>query len=164
MKRETFVILHNIRSAHNVGSIFRTADGAGVSKIYLTGYTPLPVDRFGRVVSEIAKTSLGATESVLWEHHEDVEELIQTLQREGVTVVAVEQDEQATSYDTYTPDGTVAYIMGNETEGISEEVRSMVDTIVDIPMCGEKESLNVSVATGVILYQDLRRRVPSSLG
>ena len=149
---QRFVILHNIRSAHNVGSIFRTADGAGVSKIYLTGYTPCPVDRFGREQPEIKKTSLGATESVLWEHRDSVEDLIGELKRGGTTVVAVEQTETSTNYIEEKLEGDRAYIFGNETDGIEENVLQKADEVVEIPMQGKKESLNVSVVAGIILF------------
>ena len=161
-KRDTIVILHNIRSAHNVGSIFRTADGVGVSKLYLTGYTPTPIDRFGREVPEIAKTSLGATETVSWEQHEDIFEVIKKLRKDGVRVVAVEQDADAVSYDAYDTEKPAVYIFGNEVDGVPEEVCADADATIEIPMKGEKESLNVSVSAGVILYQDLRRKEPSS--
>lgn len=147
-----YVILHNVRSSHNVGSIFRTADGAGVEKIFLTGYTPTPVDRFGRVVEEIKKTSLGATESVEWEHHKDIEEVVQMLKRKGVTIVAVEQHPRATNFKEYAPKGNIAYIFGNEVEGVPEEVIQAADAVIEVPMKGEKESLNVAVTVGIILF------------
>ena len=162
MKQKTAIILENIRSAHNVGSIFRTADGAGVSKIYLTGYTPLPTDRFGRPVKEIAKTSLGATASVSWEGVEDTLEIIHTLQKEGWNIVAVEQTDTSIQYDAYVPEVPTVYVFGNEVDGISEEVLRVADAVIEIPMMGNKESLNVSVSAGVILYQDLRQRELSS--
>ncbi len=148
----TYVILHNIRSAHNVGSIFRTADGAGVTKIFLVGYTPHPIDRFGRVQEEIKKTSLGATASIPWEVYESIEPLLALLRAAGCVLVAVEQHERAISYRTYNPQGDVAYILGNEVEGVPPEVCAFVDVVVEIPMAGMKESLNVSVAAGIVLF------------
>lgn len=145
-------ILHNIRSAHNVGSIFRTADGAGVEKLYLTGYTPAPVDRFGRDVSEIAKTALGATESVAWEQRDDIFALISELKDAGVKVVAIEQHARAEPLDAYTPTAPSAYIFGNETEGLPEGVCAEADAVVHVPMRGTKESLNVAVCTGIVLF------------
>jgi 23S rRNA (guanosine2251-2'-O)-methyltransferase len=147
------VILHNIRSAHNVGAIFRTADGAGVEKIYLTGYTPTPLDRFGRMDPTIQKTALGATESVPFEVEADIDVLMSRLRGEGIKIVAVEQDPQAIDYRTMSPASRVAFIFGNEVEGISEEVCSGADEVVHIPMHGKKESLNVSVAAGIILFE-----------
>ena len=146
------VILHNIRSNYNVGAIFRTCDGVGVSKVYLVGVTPAPVDRFGRKVAEISKTALGAEEFIPWEQAEDIIVLIRKLQSEGVKVVAVELSPEAISlYDFKVPE-KVAYILGSETEGLPEEVLEAVDQILEIPMRGEKESLNVSVSAGIILY------------
>ena len=153
--RKMYVILHDIRSAHNVGSIFRTADGAGVSKIFLTGYTPAPVDRFGRRVAEIDKTSLGATETVLWESCTDIKKLIDDLKKEGVSIVAVEQTPTAIDYREKRLWGDGAYIFGNETEGIKEEVWQKADHVLHIPMHGVKESLNVSTAAGIILFSAL---------
>ena len=149
---ETVVILDNIRSAHNVGSIFRTADGAGVSKIYLGGYTPAPVDRFGRTQPEIAKTSLGATESVTWETAEDVLAVITALRDSCYTIVAVEQDAASVPYTDWHSCETVAFIFGNEVAGVQSAVLRAADSIIEIPMHGEKESLNVGVSAGVILF------------
>lgn len=148
----TYVILHNIRSAHNVGSIFRTADGAGVSKIFLVGYTPHPVDRFGREQPEIQKTSLGAARVVPWEAYDAIEPLIAQLRAESVAIVAVEQHARAIDYRTYAPKEDVAYILGNEVDGVSWEMCDTADAIVYIPMHGTKESLNVSVAAGIVLF------------
>lgn len=152
MERHIVVILDSIRSAHNVGSIFRTADGAGVSKIFLCGYTPAPQDRFGRPNAEIVKTSLGATESVAWESCEDIEEVLIRLKNEGVTIVAVEQDKRSVPYTNATLEGRVAFIFGNEIEGVSLNAREAAYSIVHIPMHGMKESLNVAVAAGIILF------------
>lgn len=146
------VILHNIRSAHNVGSIFRTADGAGVSSIYLSGYTPAPLDRFGRENTEIAKTSLGATHTIRHESVPDIQVLIQKLKVAGATVVAVEQGKDAVDYRKYSPDADTVFIFGNEITGVEPEVLAGVDACVHIPMSGMKESLNVSVCAGIILF------------
>lgn len=154
-QRKTYVILVDVRSRHNVGSIFRTADGAGVSKIYLCGYTPAPVDRFGRVVDEIKKTSLGATESVTWEGECDALQVVKELQKEGVTIVAVEQHSRAIPYAEFVPKGDVAYIFGNERDGVSDELCEFADVVIELPMRGEKESLNVSVTAGIALYRGL---------
>lgn len=151
-----FVVLHNIRSAHNVGSIFRTADGAGVSKVILCGYTPTPTDRFGRIVKDIEKTSLGATESVPWERYDHTSECIETLKKERVRIVAVEQHERAVPYSDIAYQGDTAFVFGNEIEGVPESIIQMADDVVHIPMHGMKESLNVSVTAGVILFNALR--------
>lgn len=149
------LILHDIRSAYNVGAMFRTADGAGVSKIYLSGYTATPIDRFGRAQGEIQKTSLGASDIMPWEHVDSLIDLITRLQAAGTTVVAVEQaDRSIPLRDLQTP-AEVAYVMGNEIEGVPQEALELADVVVELPMCGEKESLNVSVAAGIVLYHDL---------
>ena len=149
---ETFVILHNIRSAHNVGSVFRSADGAGVSKIFLSGYTPTPLDRFGRERDELRKTSLGATHTVPYEVVDDIHSLLQTCTKQGVQIVAVEQTPQAIAYKTFVPTTDVAYIFGNEVTGIESDILECVGTHIHIPMSGTKESLNVSVCVGVVLF------------
>ncbi len=160
----TVLILDNIRSAHNVGSIFRTADGAGVEQIFLVGTTPDPIDRFGRVQPEIAKTSLGATTSVVWEHsggHSDrateaVLDLLTRLQARGYTVVAVEQTATSIPLYEHTPTAQVAYILGAEVEGVQPALVAAADEVVEIPMVGQKESLNVSVTAGIVLFQSQR--------
>lgn len=150
-----YIILHNIRSAYNVGAIFRTADASGVTKVFLSGYTPTPLDRFGRTQAEISKTSLGASESLTWEQVTDLPTLITTLQKDGVTVVAVEQSPNSVSLPDFTVPEKVAYIMGNEVTGIEEEILQLSDVVVELPMLGQKESLNVSVAAGIVLYHQL---------
>ena len=148
------VILADIRSALNVGAIFRTCEGAGVSMLYLAGYTPHPIDRFGREVAEIKKTSLGASTLVPWTAADDIEALILKLQNSGVTVIAVEQTPQSVSLYDFTEPDHVAYIFGNEVTGVLPEIVSLCDAVVDIPMQGRKESLNVSVSVGITLFQN----------
>jgi tRNA G18 (ribose-2'-O)-methylase SpoU len=150
------VILLDIRSSENVGSIFRTADAAGVSKLYLTGYTPAPLDRFKRKNTKLAKAALGAEEFITWEAAPDVAELITNLKKDGWFVAAVEQHAQSVSYDSFSPPEKTAYILGNEVEGVPEAVLRQCDAIVEIPMAGKKESLNVSVAAGIILFNTRR--------
>ncbi len=147
------LILHNIRSNHNVGSIFRTADGAGVSKIYLTGYTPAPLDQFKRVNAEIAKTALGAEQSVEWEKREDITELITELKKDSYQIWALEQNEKALDYREVKLSGKTALIVGNEVGGVEPEVLNLCDQIIEIPMRGSKESLNVAVSTGVAIFR-----------
>ncbi len=154
---KTYVILHNIRSAHNVGSIFRTADGAGVSKIFLTGYTPAPFDRFGREDKEILKTSLGATHTVPFESVPDLIVLIDRLKKEDVAIVAVELTKEAIDYRKFSPKGDTAYIFGNEITGIEADVLEHADVAIMIPMQGMKESLNVAVCAGIILFRTCGR-------
>lgn len=146
------VILHNIRSHYNVGAIFRTCDGAGVGKVYLSGYTPTPTDRFGRAVPEIHKTALGAEQVISWEATQDLPALILELQAEGVVVIAVEQSPTSIKLPDYKQQGKTAYIFGSETEGVPEEILNLVDEVLELPMLGEKESLNVSVTAGIVLY------------
>jgi len=147
-----YVILDNIRSAHNVGSIFRTCEGAGVDKIFLCGYTPPPVDRFGRVVAEIAKTSLGAAELVPWEKVEDILALVKKLKDSKTTIVVVEQTLKSVSFQTVKVPTNSAFVFGNEVSGVQPAVCAEADMLIDIPMHGVKESLNVSVSVGVVLF------------
>lgn len=146
------VILHDIRSAHNVGAIFRTADGAGVSRIFLSGYTPQPLDRFGRPVAEIVKTSLGASDTVPWEVVADISVCITNLKQQGIQVVAVEQTPDAVSLYDFVPQSDVVYIFGNEVTGIDAEVLALCDVVLEIPMRGAKESLNVATTAGIVLF------------
>lgn len=154
---EVIVVLDNIRSAHNVGSVFRTSDGAGVSEIILGGYTPTPTDRFGRVQPEIAKTSLGASETIPWESVPEAElaKKLHALKQADYTIVAIEQTSDSQSLTTFTPPQKICYIFGNEVDGVRREVLAVADSIVDIPMLGAKESLNISVSVGVVLYHGL---------
>lgn len=147
------IILHNIRSAQNVGAIFRTADAVGVKKIYLTGYTPAPLDRFGRADSKIAKTALGAEKTISWESCKSVGALIKRLKKSSVCIVAGEQSPRAVSCTAWKPKFPLAVILGNEVLGVSSAILRVCDEIVEIPMRGEKESLNVSVAAGIILFK-----------
>ncbi len=136
--------------------MFRTADGAGVSKIYLGGFTPAPVDRFGREQSEIAKTSLGAKDTVAWEQVEVGNELklISNLKAEGYTVVAIEQTPKSISINDFKVPEKVAYILGNEIVGVQQVYLENCDEVVEIPMQGMKESLNVSVTAGIVLFRN----------
>lgn len=147
-----YVILHDIRSAHNVGAIFRTADGAGVQKIYLTGYTPTPQDRFGRPVPEIIKTSLGATATVAWEQIADIFSVIKILKDSGISVVAVEQASSSVSLYDFKEEKNTAYVFGNEVLGVDDDILLQCDVVLEIPMSGSKESLNVSVTAGIVLF------------
>ncbi len=147
------LILHNIRSVHNVGSIFRTADAAGVTKIYLTGYTPTPLDRFGQERSDFHKAALGAERTIAWEHQLEIEQIITALKSEGFTIVALEQSDKSVDYKAYRPKKKTALILGEERHGITSEVLAVCDHVIEIPMKGQKESLNVSVAAGVALYR-----------
>lgn len=152
-KTEVRVLLHNIRSTHNVGSMFRTADAAGVSHIYISGYTPSPLDQFKRKRKDIAKVALGAEDSVMWSEVSYVKKLIATLKTEGFSVVALEQSNSSVDYKAVHLQGKVLFVVGNEVKGMSKELLGLADTVVEIPMKGEKESLNVSVAFGIALFR-----------
>jgi len=152
MVTQIYLLLHNIRSTHNVGAIFRTADATGVKKIYLSGYTPAPIDRFGRARPDISKASLGAEKTVEWEVVSNQLELIQKLKGERVNIVALEQDKNSIDYRKIKKDSGVLIILGNEVDGVEKEILDLCDEIAEIPMLGTKESLNVSVSAGVVLY------------
>lgn len=152
---EVVLVLHNVRSAHNVGSILRTADAVGVSRVFFTGYTPAPLDRFGRVQKGVAKTALGAESAVPWEKRASLSALVGSLKKKGFSIVALEQGPRAVDYRTFRPHFPVALILGNEVRGIDARSLRLCDTVVEIPMRGAKESLNVSVAAGVLLSRVL---------
>lgn len=151
------LILHDIRSTHNVGSIFRTADAVGILKIYLTGYTPAPLDRFGRPRKDIAKVALGAEKSVSWEHFPKIKTLLKKLKEEKVQIVALEQAENSIDYKTFKTKNSLALILGNEVGGIEKSILKLCDKVIEIPMSGKKESLNVSVSAGIALFRILGR-------
>ena len=141
------VVLNNIRSLHNVGTIFRTADGAGVGKIWLCGITGYPPQ------GGIAKTALGAENHVPWEYRENILDLIKELKTEGYQIVLLEQMRGSTSHDAFKAKSQVCLVVGNEVEGIAEELQSLSDAAIEIEMDGIKNSLNVSVAFGIAVYQ-----------
>lgn len=152
--RTIVAVLPDIRSLHNVGSMFRTADAGGASHMYLVGYTPAPLDRFGRKPSEIAKTALGAEETVPWTSHPDLVALIAELRGQGFQIVMCESGTtRGIPFDEAKYADKVALVVGNEVDGISDEYLSLSDIIIEIPLYGKKESLNVSVAFGVALYE-----------
>lgn len=150
------LILPDIRSAINVGAIFRTADAVGVDKIYLVGCTPRPTDQFDRVQKDIAKSALGAETFILWEYKKTLLPLIKSLKRDGFEIVALEQDKTAIDYRQYKKPDKLAFILGPEVLGLDKKTLKECDYIVEIPMYGKKESLNVSVACGVVLFRILR--------
>lgn len=154
MTHEVAVLLHNVRSAHNVGAIFRTAEAAGVSKLYLTGYTPAPTDRFGRAQKDIAKTALGAEKTLAWES--SPKPMIARLREEGWRIVGVEQDARARDYRNFRPERPTLFVFGNEVRGLSPRLRSLCDELIEIPLFGTKESLNVATTAGIILFSAIR--------
>ncbi|MBI5138869.1 MAG: TrmH family RNA methyltransferase [Candidatus Vogelbacteria bacterium] len=151
MNHELCLILHNIRSVYNVGAIFRTADACGVAKIYLTGYTPTPLDRFGLSRKDLHKAALGAEKSVAWEQIKSPTRLVLRLKSEGLEILALEQSPKSVDYKNSELTKSSALIIGNEVRGVSESLLEKCDKILEIPMRGKKESLNVSVATGILL-------------
>lgn len=157
MKKEFYLILHNIRSAYNVGAIFRTADGIGISKIYLTGYTPSPASGGNLYQNKsekmIAKTALGAEMKIKWEKNKIISNLIFKLKDNKFQIVALEQDKKSFNYAKFKPKFPIALIVGNEPRGINKKILDKCDAIIEIPMRGIKESLNVAVAVGVAGYQ-----------
>lgn len=150
--KECILILDNIRSVANVGSIFRTADCLGISKIVLVGITPRPTDRFDRQRKDFAKVSLGAENFVRWEYNREVGLTITKLKKEGFEIVALEQIANAEDIKHFKPAGKFVLVVGNEVSGVSRKALDMADRVVEISMSGMKESLNVSVATGVALH------------
>lgn len=155
---EIIVIVHNIRSTHNVGSIFRTAEGFGVCKIILSGYTPYPTIKNDsrlphiseKLSAQIHKTALGAEKIVPFEYRETLD--LGTPDLASYQIVALEQAKDSISLRNYTPPSKLALLLGEEVHGITPELLSQVDDIIEIPMHGQKESFNVSVATGIALY------------
>lgn len=153
MTRDIILILHDIRSVHNVGAIFRTGDAVGVSEIILSGYTPTPLDRFGRKRGDFAKTALGAEETVPWHVSDNVLSTLLKLKERGYVTVALEQDTRAIPYKKFRGERKMAVVLGNEVGGIPQNVLEICEAVINIPMRGKKESLNVSVAAGVVLYE-----------
>lgn len=150
------LVLHDIRSVLNVGAIFRTAEVFGVEEIILSGYTPGPVDRFGRKRNDFAKAALGAEDLMSWERAEDVTEVLNKIKTENRKLVVLEQVEKSmdirnmsVAFEKNTP---LSLVVGNETEGVRAEFITAADLIIEIPVFGKKESLNVSSATAIALY------------
>lgn len=157
MDNKTFyIIAHNIRSSYNVGAIFRTADGMGAQKIYLTGYTSSPGNSKiykSPAQKMIEKTALGAEKSVSWKKVRNISGLILDLKKKGFEIVALEQDEKSVNCKEFKPTFPMALIIGSEPRGINARILKKCDKIIEIPMYGSKNSLNVSVALGVAGYQ-----------
>lgn len=146
-----YVLLHNIRSLYNVGSIFRTADSARAKELILTGFTPRPPRK------EIEKTALGAVDSVPWKYERDIFKAIDDLKKEGVKIFAVELTDEKREYTSLRKEEyPVCLILGNELSGIDNEVIEQCDDAIEIPMHGVKHSLNVGVATGIVLFEAIR--------
>ena len=152
-KNPVILVLDNVRSLHNVGSAFRTADAFFVEKIYLCGITGTPPNR------EINKTALGATESVNWEYVKETNEVVKKLKEEGWTIISVEQTDESLSLDKFSPDKTCKYcfVFGNEVFGVDDSVIALSDLSVEIPQYGTKHSLNISVAIGIVIWDYLSK-------
>ncbi len=158
--RNIVLIAHNLRSSHNVGSLLRTAEGLGVSRVFLTGYTPHPMhDQDTRmphiakkVHASIHKTALGAENSQPWEHQENIHNVIRMLREEAYEIYALEQHEYSNKLPSWQPNNNVAIIVGREVEGIEHAVVELCDGCLEIPMFGNKESFNVAQAAAMALY------------
>ena len=159
--REIVLVAHNLRSAYNVGSLLRTAEGLGVSKVWLSGYSPYPLSADDerlphlaqKIDKQIAKTALGAEKFVAWQHEPDITRTIMGLRAEGFTVAALEQAPNATKLPDFQPPAKLALVVGREVEGIELEILAVCDHILEIPMFGRKESFNVASAAAMALYQ-----------
>ncbi|MEA2006867.1 MAG: TrmH family RNA methyltransferase [Patescibacteria group bacterium] len=152
-ERKFFVIVHNIRSSYNVGSVFRSSDALGVDKIFLGGYSPNPGKN-----KAVCKTALGSEEYVPWEAVWHTHKLIEDLAGQGVKTVALEQSNSSVGLDDFMPSFPMALLLGNEVKGLSKKMLEYVDQVVEIPMLGKKESLNVSVAFGIATHQILLKK------
>jgi tRNA G18 (ribose-2'-O)-methylase SpoU len=155
MKKESILIIHDIRSVTNVGAMFRTADAAGIKKIYLTGFSPLPIDRFGRIRKDMAKAALGAEKFMSWEFKKNVLILLDKLKQDGYLIVGIEQAKNSVDYKKVKLRQKNVFIVGAEVTGIPKKILKKCDIIAEIPMRGKKESLNVSVACGIALFRVL---------
>ena len=145
-KTPLIIVLDNIRSLNNIGSVFRTADCFRIEKIYLCGITATPPHR------DIHKTAIGATETVDWEHQESSLEVVKHLQDQGWKCHAIEQTENALMLNEFQPKEKIAIVMGNEVEGVEQEVIDQCDGVIEIPQFGSKHSLNISVCTGIVVW------------
>ena len=147
-KMPVYVILNSIRSSYNVGSIFRTSDGAMIKKLFLCGYTPHPPHK------EILKTALGSTESVEWEYVKEAKDIIQELKSNGIKVCALEQTDKSIQYHEISKaDFPLAVVVGNEISGVSQDLIDLCDFSIEIPQYGIKQSLNVAVAYGISIFE-----------
>ena len=151
--RDIRILLDNIRSVHNVGSIFRTAETLGIRHVYCLGTTPLPVDRFGNKRGDFAKVALGAESMIEWEYAVNGPAIVKKLKKEGFKIISLEQAESSKDYKAVKVGKKALIILGAEVAGVSPELQALSDVIAEIPLMGKKESLNVSVAAGVFLYR-----------
>lgn len=154
-KHPIHLLLADMRSTHNVGSIFRTSDAAGIDHIVLAGTTPTPLDRFNIPRKDVAKVALGAEKTIPWEYAEDTISIIKKYKKNGFQIIALEQSETSIDYKEIKITKPTLIILGNEPKGIDQSLLKHVDIIAEIPMSGSKESLNVSVAAGIFLFRVL---------
>jgi 23S rRNA (guanosine2251-2'-O)-methyltransferase len=153
-KLPVYVVLNSIRSTYNVGSIFRTSDGAMIEKLFLCGYTPHPPSPDGKGNKEILKTALGSTESVKWEYSKDPTEVVLKLKNEGIKICALEMTDKSIPYYKVTKkDFPLCVVVGNEITGVSQELIDLCDFSIEIPQFGIKQSLNVAVAYGITVFE-----------
>lgn len=152
-QKTKILILENIRSVHNAGAIFRTADAVGISKIFLIGETPIPFDHLGRPRSDFAKTALGSEKTISWEYRKTILPVLKNLKKEKYAIIAIEQSENSVDYKKVRVGERTVCILGNEVSGVSKTALTHSDIIAEIPMSGLKESLNVSVAAGIVLFR-----------
>ena len=147
-KTSAIVILDNIRSIHNVGSIFRTSDSFLIEKIIISGYTATPDN------PKMEKTALGSSDSVDWEYSEDIIDTIEKLKKRGTKIISIEQADRSLKIEDFKPlkDNKYAFIFGNEVDGIQDEIINVSDDVIEIPQVGTKHSLNISVAAGIVLW------------
>jgi tRNA G18 (ribose-2'-O)-methylase SpoU len=146
-------VLENVRSAYNVGSVFRTADAFLIEAIYITGYTARPPHK------EIKKTALGAEETVTWKHFSSAKDAIEALKQEGYKVFAIEQVENSISLEKFDAAGKTAVIFGNEVSGVEQSTIALCDGTIEIPQLGMKHSLNIATAAGVVLWEIVRTTI-----
>jgi tRNA G18 (ribose-2'-O)-methylase SpoU len=156
--QQVVVVLDNIRSLYNTGSILRTADASGVERVILCGITPRP-DQGSRQRRAIAKTALGAEDSVAWEYQADAGTTLRTRAADGYHIAIVETSPEAVNLFEWTPQWPLCLVFGHERDGVSHDLTPHVHTVIRIPMLGQKRSLNVATAAGVVLYELLRLRL-----
>lgn len=152
-KQPVVIVLDNVRSLHNVGSAFRTADAFLIEEIVLCGVTGTPPNR------DIEKTALGATETVKWRHHASTMEVVSDLKSKGYEVFSVEQSRDSISLNAFKSENKLALVFGNEVYGVAQEIVDASDGVIEIPQAGAKHSLNVSVSIGIVLWELLRTRL-----
>lgn len=163
--KSVVLIAHNLRSTHNIGSLLRSCDGLGAGKMYITGYSPYPLlpsddTRLPHIAAkldkQISKTALGAEKTVAWQQSAELEPILEQLRLDDYTIAALEQAADSVPLNTYDAPGKIALIVGREVEGVEPEILALCDTILEIPMHGQKESFNVAVAGAIGLYELLK--------